>query len=165
MPWVQVRVQVSWSIFALCRWHVEQCVCLTNFIWRSISNPEYHMTFSKTKMNVNWHIHFILKCHLKFGLHNSLEKLIFWIIKIQSWFETKKNYQLSISIIWSRMFEDGSPIHCIPFKPTKRDLHKSIKGLQVQPIAQVEPNLQPDSAIYTAKSNGQKLSKVITSEL
>ena len=33
--------------------------------------------------------------------------------------------------------EDGSPIHCIHFKPTKRDPHKSIKGLQVQPIAQV----------------------------
>ena len=33
--------------------------------------------------------------------------------------------------------EDGSPIHCINFKPTKRNPHKSIKGLQVQPIAQV----------------------------
>ena len=27
--------------------------------------------------------------------------------------------------------EDGNPIHCIHFKPTKRDLHRSIKGLQV----------------------------------
>ena len=33
--------------------------------------------------------------------------------------------------------EDGSPVHCIHFKPTKRDPHKSIKGSQVQPIAQV----------------------------
>ena len=33
--------------------------------------------------------------------------------------------------------EDGSPIHCIHFKPTKRNPHKSIKGLQVQPITQV----------------------------
>ena len=33
--------------------------------------------------------------------------------------------------------EDGSPIHCIHFKPTKRNPHKSIKGLQVQPIMQV----------------------------
>ena len=33
--------------------------------------------------------------------------------------------------------EDGSPIHCIHFKPTKRDPHKSIKGLQVQHIMQV----------------------------
>ena len=28
----------------------------------------------------------------------------------------------------------ASPIHCIHLKPTKRDPHKSIKGLQVQPI-------------------------------
>ena len=27
--------------------------------------------------------------------------------------------------------EDGSLIHCIHFKPTKRDPHKSIKGLKV----------------------------------
>ena len=33
--------------------------------------------------------------------------------------------------------EDGSPIHYIHFKPTKRDPHKSIKGFQVQLIAQV----------------------------
>ena len=33
--------------------------------------------------------------------------------------------------------EDCSPIHCIKFKPTKRNPHKSIKGLQVQLIAQV----------------------------
>ena len=33
--------------------------------------------------------------------------------------------------------EDGSLILCINFKPTKRNPHKSIKGLQVQEIAQV----------------------------
>ena len=33
--------------------------------------------------------------------------------------------------------EDGSPIHCMNFKPTNRNPHKSIKGLQVQTIAQV----------------------------
>ena len=33
--------------------------------------------------------------------------------------------------------EDASPIHCVHFKATKRDPHKSIKGLQVQLIAQV----------------------------
>jgi hypothetical protein len=34
--------------------------------------------------------------------------------------------------------KEGSPIHCIHFKPTKRDQHiKRIKGLQVQLIAQV----------------------------
>jgi hypothetical protein len=40
------------------------CVCLTNFIWRLTSNPKCHVTFSKTKMNVNWHLHFLLKGHL-----------------------------------------------------------------------------------------------------
>ena len=34
-------------------------------------------------------------------------------------------------------FEDGSPFHCIHFKFTKRDPHKSIKGLQVPHVAQV----------------------------
>ena len=33
--------------------------------------------------------------------------------------------------------EDGSPIHCTNLKPTNRNLHKSIKDLQVQPIARV----------------------------
>ena len=37
---------------------------LTNFIWHSPSNPKCHVTFSKTKMNVNWHLHFLLKFHL-----------------------------------------------------------------------------------------------------
>ena len=42
----------------------EQCVYLTNFIWSLTSNPNCHVTFSKTKMNVNWHLHFLFKCHL-----------------------------------------------------------------------------------------------------
>ena len=54
-------------------------------------------------MDVNWHIYFILKCHLNFGLHNSIEILIFCIIKWQSWFVTK-NYQSSVNILCSRMF-------------------------------------------------------------
>ncbi len=33
--------------------------------------------------------------------------------------------------------EDGSPIHCIHFKPTNKEPLKSIKDLQVHPIAQV----------------------------
>jgi len=41
-----------------------RCVCLTNFIGHSISNPKCHVTFPKTKMNVNWHLHILLKCHL-----------------------------------------------------------------------------------------------------
>ena len=34
-----------------------QCVCLTNFIWCETSNSKCCVTFSETKMNVNWHIH------------------------------------------------------------------------------------------------------------
>ena len=41
-----------------------QYVCLTTFIWHSTSNPKCHVMFSRTKMNVNWHLHFLLKCHL-----------------------------------------------------------------------------------------------------
>ena len=82
-----------------------QCLCLTNFFWRSISNPKCHVTFLKTKMNVNWHLHFIPKCHLNFGLHNILGKLIFWIINMQSWFVTKKKkYKSSVSILRSHVF-------------------------------------------------------------
>ena len=116
-----------------------KCVYLRNFIWHSTSNPQCHVTFSKTKMNVNWHVHFILKCHLNFGSHIILEELIFWIIKIQSWFVTKKtiNRAQVLEEHVSPNVEDGSPIHWIHFKPTKRDPHKSIKGFQVQPIAQV----------------------------
>ena len=67
-----------------------QCVWLTNFIWHSTSNRKCYVTSPKTRMNVNWHIHFIVKCHLNFGLHIILERVIFWIIKINSWFVTKK---------------------------------------------------------------------------
>ena len=79
-----------------------QSVCLTNFIWHSISNPKCHIMFSKIQMSVNWHIHLILKCCLNFGLH--LGKSLLWILKIQSWFVTKQNNQSSISIHWSWMF-------------------------------------------------------------
>ena len=34
------------------------------FHWSSTSNRKCHMTFSKTNMNINWHLHFLLKCHL-----------------------------------------------------------------------------------------------------
>jgi hypothetical protein len=39
-------------------------ICLTNFIWCLISTPECHVMFSKTKMNVNWELFFLLKCCL-----------------------------------------------------------------------------------------------------
>ena len=47
----------------------------------------------------------------------------------------ERKYPLVLHV--SRNVEDGSPIHCINFEPTNRNPHKSIKGLQVQPIAQV----------------------------
>ena len=54
-----------------------------------------------------------------------------------------KKKKLSIKrkypLVWhvSPNVEDGSPIHCIHFKSTKRDMDKSIKGLQVQPTTHV----------------------------
>ena len=73
-----------------------------------------------------------------------LGKLIFWIINMHSWVakrKIRKNLSFeqkypSISHV-SPNVEDSSPIHCMNFKPTKKNPHKSIKGLQVQPIAQV----------------------------
>ena len=48
------------------------------------------------------------KCHLNFGLHNTLGELIVWIINMQSWFVTKnkkwKNNQLSVSMLQFHMF-------------------------------------------------------------
>ena len=82
-----LKVKVILTCLEVLDW--DQYVCLTNFIWQSTSNPKWHMTFSKTKMNVNWNILFILRCCLNFGLHNILGELIFWVIKIQSWFVTK----------------------------------------------------------------------------
>ena len=124
----------------------KQCVCLTNFIWRSTPIPKCHVTFSKTKMSVNWHIHLILICHPNFGLHNILGKLIIWIIKLQSSFVSKNKIKIKTLLLIERNYPlvshvspkvDNSPIHSIHFKPTKRDPHKSLKGLQVQPIVQI----------------------------
>ena len=65
----------------------------------------------KTKIECQLTYKLYSKCHLNFGLHNILEKLIFWFIKTQSWFLTKKNkikkkknHQSSVSILQSCMF-------------------------------------------------------------
>ena len=42
----------------------EQCVCLTYFVWYLTSNQKCHVTNSKTQMNVNRYLHFLLKCHM-----------------------------------------------------------------------------------------------------
>ena len=58
--WVDcLNLKVAWGGE---QWN--QCVCLTYFIWRSTSNPKCHVTFPKTKMNVHWHLRFLLKCEL-----------------------------------------------------------------------------------------------------
>ena len=122
-PFIQVdSYATSILMFLQCPSCGNQCLCLTNFIWRLTSNPKCHVTFFKTKMNVNWHLHFIPKCHPNFGLHNILGKLIFWIINMQSWLATKKN-ELSIEPKYPSVLhvspnvEDGSPIHCIILSP------------------------------------------------
>jgi len=86
-------------------------------------------------LNVNWHLHFIPKCHLNIWLTQYFRKLIFWMICNKKKLSIERKYP-SVSHV-SPNVEDGRPIHCIHFKPTKRNPHKSIKGLQVQPIAQV----------------------------
>ena len=107
---------------------------------------KFHLTFNfKSKvsydvlktMNANWHIHFILKCHLNFGLQFFFEINIL-NNQIQSWFVKILKINLAqVSFGLACFSKDGCPIHCIQFKPTKRNPHKSIKGLEVQLIAQV----------------------------
>jgi hypothetical protein len=104
-------------------------------MWRATPNPKCHVTFSKTKLNVNWHLHSIPKCHLNIWLTQYFRKLIFWMICNKKKLSIERKYP-SVSHV-SPNVEDGRPIHCIHFKPTKGNPHKSIKGLKVQPIAQL----------------------------
>ena len=55
--------QISFDV-QLQNQSVIKCVCLANFIWRSTSIQSVIVTFSKTKMNGNSHLHFLLQCHL-----------------------------------------------------------------------------------------------------
>ena len=79
-----------------------------------------------------------------FGLTQYCKKTNIWTFRTQSWFVNQKNrkkksikHKYPSVLHVSQNVEDDSPIHCINFKPTKRNPHKSIKHLQVQPIAQV----------------------------
>jgi hypothetical protein len=100
------------------------------------------MTFSETKMNVNDMNVLIPTCHLTFGLHNILGKTDI-LNNLNAILIRNQKKKLSIDRKYPSILhvasnvEDGSPIHCVHFKPTTRDPHKSIKGLQVQLIAQV----------------------------
>jgi hypothetical protein len=55
----------KWGQFVSSR-ATTHCVCVTNFIWHLTSNPKCSVTFLKTKMNVNWHLHFsfIVSCDI-----------------------------------------------------------------------------------------------------
>ena len=69
--WIEIHWNSSWLMGRLHMtshytwgpwfWEVswDQCLCLTNFIWRSTSNPKCLVTLLRTKMSVNWHLHFI----------------------------------------------------------------------------------------------------------
>ena len=100
----------------------DQCVCLTNFIWRSTSNPNCHMMFPKMKVNINWHIHSILKCHLKIWVTQYFKKINILNNQNTILICNKKNLSIeckypSVSHV-SPHVEDGSWIHCIHFKLT-----------------------------------------------
>jgi hypothetical protein len=70
-----------------------------------------------------------------FGLHYILENWFFEWFVTQKKLPIERKYPLVSHV--SPNVEDSRPIHCIHFKPTKRNPHKSIKSFQVQPIAQV----------------------------
>ena len=83
----------------------------------------------KTKIECQLTYKLYSKCHLNFGLHNILEKLIFWFIKTQSWFLTKKNKikkkKPSIKCKYSAVLhvspnvQDGSPIQVSTSSPKR----------------------------------------------
>ena len=68
-----------------------QCACLTIFLWHSTSNPKCHIMSSKTKMNVNWHLHFTLKCHYSVTylvmcvISKPKVSIDVWIIVLHKW--------------------------------------------------------------------------------
>ena len=97
-------------------------------IFKNKNECQLTSTFYSKMWPQFWLTHFFVKTNI---LNNQYAILIC----------TKKNLSIerkytSVSHVSSNV-EDGSPIHCINFKPTKRNPQKSIKGLQVQPIAQV----------------------------
>ena len=78
----QASTTTSWEVATWCHFQIGKfnymsatctspCVCLTNFIQRSTSNPKCHVTFSKTKIDVNWHLHILpnmsTHCHTPSG--------------------------------------------------------------------------------------------------
>ena len=113
----QISFDVQFQIQSVT-WHFQknknECQ-LTTFY--SKMSPQFWVTRYFKKINILSNEYTILIC-------NRQNKL-----------SIGRKYPLVLHV--SPNVEDGSPIHCIHFKPTKRDLHKSIKGLHVQLIAQV----------------------------
>ena len=116
---------------------------------------KFHLTFnSKSKVSCD-----VFKnkneCQLTYTFNSQMSPQ-FWVTqyfrktnilnyKLQSSFVTKKKLLLLLLLLIERNYPlvlhvspnvDNSPIHSIHFEPTKRDPHKSLNGLQVQPIVQ-----------------------------
>ena len=99
---------------------------------------KFHLTFNfkskvsrvdfKNKNECQLTYTFYSKILAQFWVIQYLEKQIFWIIKIKSWFVTKKlltEYKYPLVSHVSPNVEDGIPIHCIHFKPTKRNMQRT----------------------------------------
>ena len=70
-----------------------------------------------------------------FGTTNILNNQYAMLICNKKKLSIKRKYPSVLHV--SPNVEFGTPIHCINFKPTNRNPHDRIKGLQVQPIALV----------------------------
>ena len=91
---------------------------LTSTIYSKIS-PQFWLTQYFRKINILNNQYAILICNPNIYIYISVERTYPSVLHV------------------SPNVDDGSPIHCINFEPTNRNPHKSIKGLQVQPIVQV----------------------------
>ena len=145
-PWFITDLEYTQSLTDNKGWtnHSIHVSVFANFIWCSTSNSKCHVMFLETKMSVNGHLHFYSKLSPQFWLtqysrKNSILNNKYAILicnhKTQNKLSIESNYPSVLHV--SPNVEDGSPIHCINFEPTNRNPHKSIKGLQVQPIAQM----------------------------
>jgi len=71
-----------------------ESVCTFENFWCSISNPKCHVMFSKTKINVNWHLHFLLSCHL-IVICLVVHVLSISKVSIDLWFFLHKSHYMS----------------------------------------------------------------------
>ena len=59
-------------------WGPKECVCLTNFIWCSTSNPKCHVMFSKIEMNITWHLRSLFEMSHECHMPNSICHFNLW---------------------------------------------------------------------------------------